>query len=185
MKEAVLKAIEPGKRATIDDPEHGKTIDLDLTKPENAASLRPNDKGQLEYDPTPDMTTPGAQPGSGGPTPGAQVTIKADEDSGEDSQIRDLFADWLNSEDAPFDSDAGDYNEVFRKAVSYLRGRVDQGDVEEVADLLTNKYHGDWDVEETVGGDPTDDFVDDVVDHDFARGLNESIDRIKLLSGLK
>lgn len=121
MKEAVLKAIEPGKRATIDDPTSGKTIELDLTKPENAASLRPNDKGELEYDPTPDMTTPGAS-GQTGPTPGTQVTIKADEDS-----------------------------EAF----------------------------------EVVGGDPTDDFIDDVVDHDYGQQQEGDLSTIMKLSGLK
>ena len=82
--EAVLKAYD-GKQATIDDPEHGKTINLDLTKPENSASLKPNEQGQLEYDPTPDMGTAGAQGADqAGPKPGTEVTIKADEMMGGD-----------------------------------------------------------------------------------------------------
>jgi hypothetical protein len=125
MKEAVLKAIEPGKRATIDDPASGKTIELDLTKPENAASLRPNDQGQLEYDPTPDLTTPGAQ-GQGGPTVGSEVTIKTDEE---------LAAEVLAAEE--------------------------------------------------VGGDPTDDFIDDVVDHEYGQQNESDLYRIVKLSGLK
>lgn len=105
--EATLKAYD-GKMATIDDPEHGKTINLDLTKPENAASLKPNDQGQLEYDPTPDMGAAAAAPGGepAGPKPGTEITIKADE--------------------------AG------------------------------------------LGGDPTDDFIDDVTDHEY--GVEESPD---------
>jgi len=109
VKEAVLKAYD-GKQATIDDPEHGKTINLDLTKPENAASLRPNDKGELEYDVTPDMATPGAQPGSEGPKPGTNVTIKTDE------------------------------------------------------------THQD------IGGDAGDNFIDDVVDHEFEKNVQEAPD---------
>ena len=104
MKEAAtIKAIEPGKMATIDDPEHGKTINLDLTKPENAASLKPNDKGEIEYDATPDMGAVGAGNTESPLKPGAVVTIKADEN------------------------------------------------------------HGD------IGGDPTDDFIDDVTDHEYGQ----------------
>lgn len=76
--EAVLKAYD-GKQATIDDPEHGKTINLDMTKPENAASLKPNDKGEIEFDATPDMATPGAVNPESPLKPGAVVAIKADE----------------------------------------------------------------------------------------------------------
>ena len=94
--EATLKAYD-GKMATIDDQEHGKTINLDLTKPENAASLKPNDQGQLEYDPTPDMgaaaATPGGEPA--GPKPGAEVTIKADEAGGEFA-VQDKTDDFID-----------------------------------------------------------------------------------------
>lgn len=100
---ATIKAIEPGKMATIDDPEHGKTINLDLTKPENAASLKPNDKGEIEYDPTPDMGAVGAGNVESPLKPGATVTIKTDE------------------------------------------------------------THGD------IGGDPTDDFIDDITDHEYGQ----------------
>jgi hypothetical protein len=120
--EAVLKAYD-GKQATIDDPEHGKTINLDLTKPENAASLRPNDKGELEFDATPDMATPGAVNPDSPLKPGATVAIKADE--------------------------AG------------------------------NNWPTDTN---DIGGDPTDDYIDDVVDQDFEkaqRGLAPRMGRDK------
>ena len=94
VKEAVLKAYD-GKQATIDDPEHGKTINLDLTKPENAASLKPNDQGQLEYDPTPEIGGPAAAGEPAGPKPGTQVTIKADEtgDFAVQDKTDDLISD--------------------------------------------------------------------------------------------
>lgn len=79
MGEAVLKAFEPGKQAVISDPDKGTDITLDLTKPQNMAALKPNDQGQLEYDPTPDMSAPGAQPAENPLKPGAEIAIKADE----------------------------------------------------------------------------------------------------------
>jgi hypothetical protein len=79
VSEAVLKAFEPGKQAVISDPEKGTDITLDLTKPQNMAALKPNDNGQLEYDPTPDMAAQGAQQQANPLKPGAEITIKADE----------------------------------------------------------------------------------------------------------
>ena len=90
--EAVLKAYD-GKQATIDDPEHGKTINLDMTKPENAASLKPNDKGEIEFDATPDMATPGAVNPDSPLKPGAVVAIKADEGGDIGGDPTDKFID--------------------------------------------------------------------------------------------
>lgn len=80
VSEATLGAYIPGKSAVIKDPAKGVEYNLDLTKPENMAALKPNDKGELEYDPTPEL---GAKaPTAGEPTlaPGAEITIKSDED---------------------------------------------------------------------------------------------------------
>ena len=79
VNEATLGAYIPGKSAVIKDPTKGIEYNLDLTKPENMAALKPNDKGELEYDPTPEL---GAQAATTEPklAPGAEVTIKADEE---------------------------------------------------------------------------------------------------------
>jgi hypothetical protein len=88
MKEAVLGNYIPGKSAEIKDPEHGTTTTLDLTKPENMTKLKPNEQGQLEFDPTPEAGEKGA---SEAPPikPGTPVTVSpteamGDEDDGYD-----------------------------------------------------------------------------------------------------
>lgn len=126
IEEAVLKAYD-GKQATIDDPEHGKTINLDLTKPENAASLKPNEQGQLEYDPTPDMGTAGAQPGeASGPKPGTEVAIKADEEVGgdpTDNFINDVTdKDWERAQGREVDEASDGPNNTNTYAVDTSSG---------------------------------------------------------------
>lgn len=93
--EAVLKAFDPGKQAVISDPDKGTDITLDLTKPQNMAALKPNDQGQLEYDPTPDMAAQGAQqaPAENPLKPGAEIAIKADEAGDIGGDATDDFID--------------------------------------------------------------------------------------------
>lgn len=82
VKEATLGAYIPGKSALIKDPAKGVEYNLDLTKPENMAALKPNDAGELEFDPTPELGAKGPEGAGGEPklAPGAEVTIKADEE---------------------------------------------------------------------------------------------------------
>jgi hypothetical protein len=62
--------------------------------------------------------------------------------------INRVYDDWMNSEFAPLTSDAGDDNEVIRKASEYLdktpisKHKVDYPFREKWAGLLANKYHG-------------------------------------------
>jgi len=126
--EAVLQQIKPGISAQIKDPEKGITYDIDLSKPEMAAALTPDEKGGLQFDPTPQPA--GAQlaaPGATGPQPGQEVVIKTDEEQ----------------------DDLG-----------------------------------------PIGGDPTDDFIDDVVDHDFERSARgephaRELDAMLRIAGLR
>ncbi len=57
--------------------------------------------------------------------------------------IDPLFRDWMNSEYAPFDSDAGDDKIVTKKAEHYLHGMMHPKKVEKLALLLSKKFHGD------------------------------------------
>lgn len=85
MKEAVLTQIKPGISAQIQDKEKGLTYDIDLTKPEMAAAITPDEQGGLTFDPTPQPA--GAQVGGAGttgPKPGQEITIKTDEVVGGD-----------------------------------------------------------------------------------------------------
>ena len=61
----------------------------------------------------------------------------------EAESIDPLFHDWMNSEYAPFDSDAGDDKIVTKKAERYLHGKMHPKKVEKLATLLSRKFHGD------------------------------------------
>ena len=60
-----------------------------------------------------------------------------------DESIDPLFRDWMNSEYAPFDSDAGDDKIVTKKAERYLHGKMHPKKVEKLALILSKKFHGD------------------------------------------
>lgn len=145
--EAVLGAYVPGKTAEIKDTEHGTTTTLDLTKPENASALRPNDQGQLEYDPTPDTTTPGAQP-TAQLAPGAEVAIKTDEEMGD-------FED-----DSPRTS-------MIRRLADTMGWDI--SDLELLSDKEISALCDRHCADEDIGGkmDATDSYIDSVIDHDF------------------
>lgn len=59
-----------------------------------------------------------------------------------EESIDPLFRDWMNSEYAPFDSDAGDDKAVTDKAHRYLHGKMHPKKVEKLATLLSKKFHG-------------------------------------------
>lgn len=139
VNEAVIGNYIPGKSAEIKDPEHGTTTTIDLTKPENLAKLKPNEQGQLEYDPDPKSNVQGVAT-SPQITPGTPVTVKS---STVDEQSSDI-------DPAKQESDK------------------EQEDKELTADI---------------GGDPTDDFIDDVEDHKYGSN-NPELYRVKKLAGL-
>ena len=67
---------------------------------------------------------------------------------------------------------------IRQKAAAFLDGQVDPEKLEDIAVLLTKEYHG-GDFDEShgdIGGDPTDDFIKDIEDPDFDRGMGESAD---------
>jgi hypothetical protein len=58
------------------------------------------------------------------------------------SEIDMLYQDWVNSEYAPFDSDSGNENLVIGKAQQFLRGKVNPAEIEDIADIMSNHWHG-------------------------------------------
>lgn len=153
VKEAVLKQIKPGVSAQIQDPEKGITYDIDLSKPEMAAALRPGEQGGLEFDPTPELG--GAQQGgtgNTGPQPGQEVSIKADEVVGGDPT--DDFIDDVEDKDYSV-SEGNDLGTVpttdFVKGVYELAASFgsDAPNPDEVKKLIVLAPNGEVDVELT------------------------------------
>lgn len=199
ISEAVLKAYD-GKQATIDDPENGQTINLDMTKPENAAALKPNDKGELEYDSTPDSSAMGAGNPESPLKPGAQIAIKADEGSSYSNIPPELCANIVQAiEQDGMDVMAalnranketnGQYRDNFKSLIrrcqrdAHMEYDTQGGDITPfVLDTLQHfakaqQHHNDVD-ETHVGGDATDQYIDDVTDKQFDNnhemGMRES-----------
>jgi hypothetical protein len=104
------------------------------------------------------------------------------------------YNDWMNSEYAPHDDDAGDDNKVFHKAIHFLHARgMHPGDIEYHATHLAHKFHGSGVDEQQeldtieqgggeVGGDGTDDFIDDVRDRSFERSVRGGDGKMSPLS---
>lgn len=91
------------------------------------------------------------------------------------------YNDWMNSEYAPHDDDSGDSNKVFHKAIHFLHAKgVHPGDIEFHAHHMAHKFHGMEEEREEadtieqgahgdIGGDGTDEFINDVRDKGFER----------------
>ena len=105
------------------------------------------------------------------------------------------YNDWMNSEYAPHDDDAGDDNKVFHKAIHFLHARgVPHGDIEYHAHHMSHKFHGgDIDEEQQehdtidqhggdIGGDATDEFINDVSDRSFERSARGGDGKMSPLS---
>ncbi len=60
-----------------------------------------------------------------------------------------VYSDWMNSEHAPMDDDAGDKDAVFMKALHFLDGKTQRPDIEYFAHKLAHMYHN--------SGEPDDD----------------------------
>lgn len=110
------------------------------------------------------------------------------------SEIAALYDDWLSSEYAPMDDEAGDDNAVMQKAAAFLDGQVDPEKLEDIAVLLTKEYHG-GDFEESntdIGGDATDEYIKDVEEPRSARGIREAtsaddalLEKMRTIAGLR
>lgn len=83
---------------------------------------------QLQIDPTAEMNPPAATP--------------ADLEEGRMGDVAAMYDDWMNSEHAPMDDEAGDDKAVMRKAIAFLRGSVPDDKIEPIAQLMTQQYHG-------------------------------------------
>lgn len=66
-------------------------------------------------------------------------------DEGRMGEIDAMFNDWMNSEDRPLSDMAGDDRAVMGCATSYLHGKVDPGQIDDYASLMTKHYHGGFD----------------------------------------
>ena len=61
-----------------------------------------------------------------------------------------MYDDWINSEYAPMDDEAGDDKAVMGKAIAFLRGAVPDDKIEPIAQLMAQQYHGgDFDLAES------------------------------------
>lgn len=56
--------------------------------------------------------------------------------------FQDEFDNWMHSEYAPLDDEAGDDNALMRKAMAFLRGMVSPNQIEDAAEILVNMYYG-------------------------------------------
>jgi hypothetical protein len=104
------------------------------------------------------------------------------------------YNDWMNSEYAPHDDDSGDDNKVFHKAIHFLNARgVHPGNIEYHAHHMSHKFHGGMDEEQpepdtieqggdAVGGDGTDDFINDIRDKSFERSARGGDGKMSPLS---
>lgn len=63
--------------------------------------------------------------------------------------VLELFDDWMNSEDRPYNDMAGDDNAVMGCAYRYLDGKVAPDLIEAFAEMLTKEYHGGFDESST------------------------------------
>lgn len=57
-------------------------------------------------------------------------------------RLDDMFNDWMDSEDRPYNDMAGDDRAVMGCAYRYLDGKVDPSKMEDYAMALTHAYHG-------------------------------------------
>lgn len=65
------------------------------------------------------------------------------ESSNDLPDVNDLYSEWLNSEYAPYDDDAGNYNKVFDQALMFVGDIVGPDYAEMYAEKLANLYHGE------------------------------------------
>lgn len=66
----------------------------------------------------------------------------ADLEEGRMGDVAAMYDDWINSEYAPMDDEAGDDRAVMKKAVAFLRGSVPDDKIGPIAQLMAKQYHG-------------------------------------------
>jgi hypothetical protein len=137
---ATIKDYKPGQSLSFTDQEGSTMTTVDLKK--NPMAVKPDDQGNLTYDPTPD-----AQAGAPGQEqapeikPGAEIHVATTEGSG--NEIEELFSDWMSSEYAPYDDDSSDNKAVFIKALNFVADRMDnRSDSESYAYKLADMFYG-------------------------------------------
>ena len=130
-------------------------------------------------------------------TSDSQQPAPMEEEHDEHPETAKHYNDWMNSEHAPHDSDSGDDNTVFHKALHFLSGKVHPGDMEYHAHHMAKKFHSGLDEKHNhhgvdshgdVGGDATDSLLsqikaepEDAIGHGYKM---YEMNRIKQLAGL-
>lgn len=154
-----------------------------------ATAQTPATMGQAQKDPA-QATAAGQQIAVNTGSPTEETTM------GESymSEISMLYDDWMSSEYAPMDDEAGDDRAVMQKAAAFLDGQVDPEHLEDIAEILTKQYHGgDFDESSSdIGGDPTDEFIKDIEESRPGRDMRESksaddklLEKMRTIAGLR
>jgi hypothetical protein len=145
----------------------------------DAKTLTPDQKHPGQYT-MPEMDPTAIKAGAVVST-GSEATSEDYDEEDEHPDTTKHYNNWMSSEHAPHDSDSGDENAVFHKALHFLAGKAHPGDMEYHAHHMTKKFHGghgalDEKHHDTiasgnhdVGGDATDNFIDQVRDKGFER----------------
>ena len=161
--EMKIKAVS-GKDVTIDQGGTEVKTTTDALVPDanhpGGFTMKPADPNQLK---------PGA------PVTSSDSSTSMEEETEEDDEPgHKHYNDWMHSEHSPHSDEAGDEDAIFQKAIHFLHKHgVHPGDIEYHAHHMTKKFldeinethhdlvsQGDQDV----GGDATDNFIDQVVD---------------------
>jgi hypothetical protein len=151
VRDAKADGVEPGEKVTVGGKEYAVKEARELVQMLKIAGL---DTKQLEeaIDAAVNEFAPvvgaigravgGALGGAARAIGGAMGDVGDEVAEGRMGEIDALYQGWVNSEDAPFDDDSGDYNAVAQKAMRFLRGKVNPAQIEDITDLLVNHWHG-------------------------------------------
>jgi hypothetical protein len=151
VRDAKADGVEPGEKVTVGGKEYAVKEARELVQMLKIAGL---DTKQLEeaIDAAVNEFAPvvgaigravgGALGGAARAIGGAMGDVGDEVAEGRMGEIDALYQEWVNSEDAPFDDDSGDFNAVAQKAMRFLNGRVRPEEIEDIADLLVNHWHG-------------------------------------------
>lgn len=151
VRDAKADGVEPGEKVTVGGKEYAvkearelvqmlKIAGLDTKQLEEAINAAVN-----EFAPVVGAigrAVGGAIGGAAKAIGGAMGDVGDEVAESRMGEIDALYQEWVNSEDAPFDSDSGDYNAVAQKAMRFLRGKVNPAQIEDITDLLVNHWHG-------------------------------------------
>lgn len=135
---AVIKDYKPGQSLSFTDQAGGTMTTVDLKK--NPMAVKPDEQGNLTYDPTPDSTA--AIPGQEKAPeikPGAQIQIDTSTTEGFNSDAEEELHDIANS---------GDHDRLY-SAMTGERGPEVQGILMDMVDEISSEtnLHADDDIE--------------------------------------